>query len=128
LVAMMLTPSTSSHLLWSLLCLLLLQLLISNMRAFLMMRLPCLQGNFGQCISFGRREEETPETLSAALSAATPPTLSSTAPTGRSVTTPTRTTTSIRMTTITRTTTRRIASGTRRSGISRRSCLEHMHL
>jgi hypothetical protein len=42
LVDMMLTPPTPSHILWSLLCLFLLQLPISNTRAFLMMRLPYL--------------------------------------------------------------------------------------
>jgi hypothetical protein len=57
----MLTPLTPSHLLWSLFCLLLLQLLMSNMRIFPTMRLPRLQGNFGGCTNFGRRGEETPE-------------------------------------------------------------------
>jgi hypothetical protein len=53
-------PPRQSHLFWSLLCLFLLQLPMSNMRAFLMTRLPCLQENFGQCISFRRRGEENP--------------------------------------------------------------------
>jgi hypothetical protein len=39
-----------------------LQLLMSNMRAFLTTRLPCLQKKFGRCTSFGRRGEETLET------------------------------------------------------------------
>jgi hypothetical protein len=42
LVAMMLTPPTPSHFLWSLLCPLLLQLSMSNMRSFPMTRLPWL--------------------------------------------------------------------------------------
>jgi hypothetical protein len=91
LVAMMLTPPTPSHFLWSLSCLLLLQLPMNNMRAFSTMRLPCLQGNFGRCTSFGRRGEGTPKTPGAASSAATITTSSSTAPKGRSSTTPTRT-------------------------------------
>jgi hypothetical protein len=127
LVSMMLTPPISSHLLWSLLCLLLLQLLISNMRAFLMTRLPYLEGNFERCTSFGRRGEETPKNLRAVSSAATPPTSSPTGLRGRSMTTPTRTTTTTRMTTTTRTTTRRrIASGTRIRRTSRKSCPEHV--
>jgi hypothetical protein len=94
---------------------------MSNMRAFLMTRLPCLQGNFGRCTSFERRGEETPETPGAALSAVTPPTSSLTAPRGRSTTTATR------MTTTTRMTTRgRIALGTRRRRTSRRSYPEHV--
>jgi hypothetical protein len=42
-VDMMLTPPTSSHLLLSLFYLLLLQLSMSNKRAFLTTRLPCMQ-------------------------------------------------------------------------------------
>jgi hypothetical protein len=93
---------------------------ISNMRAFPTMRLSCLQRNFERCTSFGRRGKETPETLGAALSAATPSTSSPTTPRGRSTTTTTR------MTTATRTTKRRrIASETRRR-TSRRSYPEHV--
>jgi hypothetical protein len=114
-------PTNTTHLLLSLLCLLLLQLPMSNTRASPMTRLPCLQVNFGQCTSFGRRGEETPKTLGATLSAATPPTSSLTVPRGRSMITPSR------MTTTTRTTIRRrIASGTRRRRTSRRSYPEHV--
>jgi hypothetical protein len=108
-VAMMLTPPTPSHLLWSMLCLLLLQLSMINMRAFLTTTLPCLQGNFGICFSFRRRGDGTLETPRVVLSAATPPTT----PRGRC--------------TKTRTTTRkRIASDTRRRRTSRRSCPKHV--
>jgi hypothetical protein len=125
LVAMMLTPPTPSHLLLRLLCLLLLQLLMSSMRAFPMMRLSCLQGNFGWCTSFRRRGEETPEIPEVVLSAETPPTSAPTAPRGWSGSTLTRKTTTTRTTT--RITTRkRIASGTGTGGTSRRSCPEHV--
>jgi hypothetical protein len=94
---------------------------MSNKRAFPMMRLPYLQGNFRRCTSFERRGDETPETPRAALSAVIPPTSLPIAQRGRSITTPTRTTT------ITRTTTRRrIALRTRRRRRSRRSCPEHV--
>jgi hypothetical protein len=83
-------------------------------------KIPCLQGNFGWCTSFGRRGEEAPKTPEAASSVVTPPTSSSTAPRGRSTTTPTRMTTTTRMTIR-----RRITSGTRR-GTSRRSCPKHV--
>jgi hypothetical protein len=127
LVAMMLTPPTPSHILLSLLCLLLLQLQMSNKRAFPMMTLPYLQGNFRRCTSFERRGDETPETPRAALSAAIPPTSLPIAQRGRSITIPTRMTTPTRTTTITRTTTRRrIALRTRRRRRSRRSCPEHV--
>jgi hypothetical protein len=119
--AMLLTPPTLSHLLWSLLYLLLLQLPMSNTRAFPMMRLPCLQGNFGRCTSFRRRGEEDHETPRVLVSAVTPPTSSLTAPRGRSMTTPIRMITTTRMTTR-----RRITSGTRRRRILRRSCPEHV--
>jgi hypothetical protein len=85
-----------------------------------MMRLPCLQGNFERYTSFRRREEKTPKTLRAALTAVTSPTSSPIAPRGRSMTTPTRMTTSTRMTTR-----RRIASETTRR-TSGRSSPEHV--
>jgi hypothetical protein len=111
----------TNHLLWRLFCLLLLQLLMSNMRAFLTTRLPCLEGNFGQCTSFRMRGEETSETPEASLSVAAPPTSSPTAPREKSMTIPTRTTTTIR------TTTRiRIASEARRRRTSRRSYPENV--
>jgi hypothetical protein len=114
-------PPTPSHLLWSLLCLRLLQLPMSNMRPFPMTRLPCLQGNFRCCTSSTRRGEETPKTLGVSSSVATPPTLLPTALRGRSMTTPTRTTT-----TTTMTKRRRITSRIRRRRPSRRSCPEHV--
>jgi hypothetical protein len=80
-----------------------------------------LQGNFGQCTSFGRRGEEAPKTLGAALSVMTPPTSSPTATRGRSMTTPTRTTKTTRTTTK-----RRITSGTTTRRTSRRSCPKHV--
>jgi hypothetical protein len=114
LVCMMLIPPILSHILWSLFFLLLLQILMNNIRAFLMTRLFCLQENFGRCTSFGRRGEETPKTLRAASSPTTPTTSSSTAPRVRSMTTLT-----IR---------RIIALGTTRRRTSRRSCPEHVYL
>jgi hypothetical protein len=125
LVVMMLTPLTLSHLLWTLSCLLWLQLLMSYTRASPTMRLPCWQGSSVPCTSSARRGGDH---LGAALSAEAPLTSSPIAPIGRSLTPPTNTTTPTRTTTTTRVTTRRRTTSetttTRRS--SRRSCPKHV--
>jgi hypothetical protein len=125
LVAMMLTPPPLSHLLYSLSCLLWLQLLMSSTRASLTTKLPCWQGSFAPCTSSARRGGGHPGATS---SAATPPTSSPTASRGRSPTPPTSMTTPTRMTPATRATIRTTsASATRRRRRSfRRSCLEHV--
>jgi hypothetical protein len=106
----------SSHLLWSLHCHLLLQLLMNSVRASPTMRLPYWQESFMPCTSSARRGGGHPR---AALSAATPDTSSPTAPRGRSSTPPTNTTTPTKTTPTTRATTRRsTTSETRRSTTS----------
>jgi hypothetical protein len=109
LVAMMLTPPTLSHLLWSLPCLLCPQLLMNSTRASQMMRLPCWQRSSRPCTSSTRRGGDH---LWAALSAVTPPTSSPTAPRGRSLTPPISMTTPTGTALATRATTRSTASGT----------------
>jgi hypothetical protein len=76
LVAMMLTPPTLSHLLWSLPCPLWLQHLMSSTRAFPMTRLPHWQESFTCCTSSARRGDH----LGVVSSVATPPTSSLIAP------------------------------------------------
>jgi hypothetical protein len=126
LVAMMLTPPTPlSHLLWSLLCPLWPQLLVSSTRASQTMRLPCWWGSSEPCTSSIRRGRDH---LGAALSVMTPLTSSPTTLRGRSSTPPTSTTTSTETTPATRATIRRsTALGTRRKRRSfRRSCPERV--
>jgi hypothetical protein len=121
----MLTPPTPSHLLWSLLCRLLLQLLMSSMRASQLMRLLCWQGSFVPCTSSIERGGDHPRVVS---SVETPLTSSPIAPRGKGLTPPTSTTMPTRMTPATRATTRRrTASETRRRRISsKRSCPERV--
>jgi hypothetical protein len=123
LVAMMQTPPTLSHLLWSLLCDLLLQLLMNSTRASPMMRLPCWRGSYVSCTSSAIRGGGHPGATS---SAATPPTSSLTVPRGRSLTPPTSMTTPTGMTPAIRATTRSIALETSRIRSFRRSCPEHV--
>jgi hypothetical protein len=119
LVAMWLTPPTLlTHLLWSLLCLLFVQLLMSSTRASPTMRSPCWQGRSALCTYSTRRGGGL---LGAASNVATPPTSSPTAPRGRSLTPPTSTITTIGMTPATRVRAgRSTASGKRRRRSSRR--------
>jgi hypothetical protein len=125
LVAMMLNPPTQFHLLWSLFCHPLLQLLTNSMSASSTTRLPYWQESYAPCTSSARRGGH----LVAALSAATPPTSSLIAPRGKSSTPPisTATTTTTGTTPTIRVMTRRsTASRTRRRRSSRRSCPEHV--
>jgi hypothetical protein len=121
----MLTPPTPSHLLWSLFCLLLLQLLMSSTRASPIMRLLYWQGTSVPCTSSVRRGGDHP---GAASSVATPLISSLIAPRGRSLTPPTSTTTPTGTTPATSVTRRRRTTSktttTRRS--SRRSCCKHV--
>jgi hypothetical protein len=121
LVAMMLTPPTPlSQLLWSLLCPLCLQLLISSMRASPTMRSPCWRESSVSCTSSVRRGGDH---LGASSSAATPPTSSLTGSRGRSLTPPPTSTTTLSGMIIARVTTRRsTALGIRRRRNFRRSC------
>jgi hypothetical protein len=122
LVAMMLTPSTPlSHLLWSLPCPLLLQLLMNSTRASPMIRSSCWLGSSEPYTSSVRRGVDH---LGDASSAVTPPTLSPITPRGRSSTPPTSTTTSSGMT-IARVMIRSTAFGTRRRS-SRGLCPERV--
>jgi hypothetical protein len=127
LVAMMLTtPTTLSHLLYSLSCLLLLQLLMNSTRASSMMRSPCWRERSVPCTSSARRGAGH---LGAASSAVISPTSLLTAPRGRSTSPPTSTTktTTNRMTLATRVTARRsTALKIRRRRSSRRSCSERV--
>jgi hypothetical protein len=119
-------PPMLSHLLWSLPCLLWLQLLMSSMRASPMMRLLCWQGSSVPCTSFAKRGGDHPR---ASSSVATPLTSSSIAPRGRSSTPPTSKTTPTGMTIATRAITRRkptLETTTTRRRSSRRSCPEHV--
>jgi hypothetical protein len=115
-------PTNTISFLWSLLCLLLLQLLMSSTRASPMMRLLCWQGSFISCTNSARRGGDHPGAVS---SVATPLTSSLIAPRGRSLTPPTSTSTPIGTTPATRATTRRrTILKTRRRRSSRRSCFE----
>jgi hypothetical protein len=78
-----------SHLLWSLLYPLWLQLLMSSLGASPMMRSPCWRGSFEPCTTSARRGGDH---LGAPSSVTTPPTSSPTIPRGRSSTPPTTTT------------------------------------
>jgi hypothetical protein len=121
----MLTPPMLSHLLWSLPCLLWLQLLMSSTRASPTTRLLCWQGSSVPCTSSTRRGGDH---LGATLSATTPLTSSQIAPRGRSLTSPTSTTTATRTATTTRAITRRLTASetTIRRRSFRRSCLEYV--
>jgi hypothetical protein len=114
LVAMLLTPPILlTHLLWSLLCPLCVQLLMSSTRVSPTTRSPCRRGSSALCTGSTRRGGDL---LGAASSAATPPTSSPTAPRGRSLTPSISTTKTTGMTSAIRARARRsTASGTRRS-------------
>jgi hypothetical protein len=120
LTIMMLTPPTLSHLLWSLPCLLWLQLLMSSTRASPMTRLSCWKGSSVPYTSFARRGGDHP---GAASSAETPLTSSLIVPRERSSTPPISMTMPTGTTPATRAIIRRrTASETRRRRSSRRSC------
>jgi hypothetical protein len=87
---MLIPPTPLSHLLWSLLYLLWLQLLMSSMRASPMMRLPYWRESFKCCTSSTRKGRDH---RGVASSAVTPLTSSSTTPSGRSSTPPPTSTT-----------------------------------
>jgi hypothetical protein len=118
LVAIMLIPPTPlSHLLWSLLYLLCLQLLMSSTRASSMTRSPCWRGSFVPCTNSVRRGGDH---RGAASSVVTLPTSSPTTPRGRSSTPLTSTTTPSGTATTMTMTRRSTASGTRRRRSFRR--------
>jgi hypothetical protein len=124
LVAMMLTPTTPlSHLLWSLLCSLYLQLLMSSTRASPMTRSPCCQESSAPCTSSARRGGDH---IRDASTVATSLTSSLTAPRGRRLTPPTSTTTSSDTTTVGAMTRKSTMLGTRRRRSSRRLCPERV--